>query len=151
MTWRRNPIRRSGQRGPPDAVAACARPTDTTRVGRRAPADGLFGGPTVGPLSFYVSDYADGYLTKVVIHPQKQPSEPITLTGSRCRDGLPLLFWFEDGVPPGPTAGDDYAILEPVGAGVSYTGYMLFTAQGRWQVTATQGGAELGVLLVEVA
>jgi hypothetical protein len=135
--------------GPPDNVAACSHPADTARTGHHGQIGSLLA-PRVGPLSFYIDEYSDGYPTKVVIRPKTQVSERLTLTGSRCRDGLPLLFWFEDGVPALPTAGDDVAILEPVGVEVTYTGYLLFTAKDRWQLTVAQGRTELGVLLIEV-
>lgn len=134
---------------PPEDVVACSRPTDSTRTGQRGQIGSLLE-PTVGPLGFHIDEYSDQYPTKVIIRPRKQLSQPITLTGSRCSDGLPLLFWFQEGVPGLPTAGDDNAILEPVAADVAYTGYLLFTTKGRWQATVAQGRTELGVLLIEV-
>ena len=48
-------------------------------------------------------------------------------------------------------AGDLVASLQPAGAGVDHTGYLLFTSPGRWEITVSQNGTDVGVLLVEVA
>jgi len=144
---------------PPDAVAACSRATATTRSDQLA-AVGDSAAPQIGPFSFHIYDHQNGYPTKVLIGVTKDYSEAIRLTGSRCSDGRALRFWYEERREfPGPlpkteeqmqAVGEETAQLSPAPVGDGHAGYIMFSSKGRWQVTVTQGGIEVGVLLVEI-
>lgn len=89
----------------------------------------------------------------------------MTLRGSRCRDGLPLRFWYrsEGDVPlarnPAPPdelerAGNQVARLpgEPTIPGIpGYHGYFLFTATGKWVVSVDVRGQRVGSFVVNVS
>lgn len=49
------------------------------------------------------------------------------------------------------TLGDLAQNLPPIPATQAYTGYALFTGTGQWEITVTEGGTRLGVIVVTVA
>jgi hypothetical protein len=118
-----------------------------------------------GPLRFAVyglASFREGSPTKVPINVEKPLEGNVTLRGWRCSDGHPLRFWYKSGNQAYPvwnpkaleTAGDFVATLEAFGAtsGVNaYSGYILFTAPGKWMVSVAQGDQVLGsvVFLVD--
>ncbi len=124
-----------------EVTDACARPTATAQTDH-----GI---------------YAAGYPTKVILHAVRDQTQTIVLRGSRCGDGRPLRFWYDDGILPGPLpplteqqmqgVGDLATSLVPTAANIDHLGYMLFSSPGRWEVTVTQNSTDLGVLLVDVA
>ena len=143
-----------------EVTDACARPTATAQTDHGM-AVGSRSAPTIGPLSFHPYRYAAGYPTKVILHAVRDQTQTIVLRGSRCGDGRPLRFWYDDGILPGPLpplteqqmqgVGDLATSLVPTAANIDHLGYMLFSSPGRWEVTVTQNSTDLGVLLVDVA
>ena len=104
------------------------------------------------------------YPTKVLIFMRRPLRAPITLRGRRCSDGKALRFWYraEAGESPGAgsssqleQAGDLVAQLkagEPpiTQPALGYPGYILFSAPGKWKVSARQGDRLLGSVVFRV-
>jgi len=104
------------------------------------------------------------YPTKVLIFVRRPLRAPITLRGRRCSDGRALRFWYraDDGEPPGAgsssqleQAGDLVAQLHPgeppiTQPALGYPGYVLFSAPGRWKVSARQNGRLVGTVVFRV-
>jgi len=104
------------------------------------------------------------YPTKVLIFVRRLLRAPVTLRGRRCLDGKALRFWYraEAGEPPGAGSsgqleqeGDLVAQLhagEPpiTQPALGYPGYMLFSAPGKWKVSAWQNGRLVGTVVFRV-
>jgi len=145
---------------------ACGRPTRLKHV---SPAVGA--GARAGPIWFIpgvtstraiiqlLPRYPEElYPTKVLIFVRRP------LRGRRCSDGKALRFWYraDDGEPPGAGSSSQ---LEQVGdlvaelqAGeppitqpaLGYPGYILFSAPGKWKVSAWQNGRLVGTVVFRV-
>jgi hypothetical protein len=158
-------------------VAACGTPSPRVAdpTGVTAPGNRL--GPLMIVSGFAASGSPTpeliGAPTKVLIHPAAPFDQPITLTGARCSDGQPVRFWYgpaHQGTPfvmgpqstPVPEAvlaqtGELRVDIEPApkscgscGAGLDYTGYMLFTTTGTWRVRGQSGGRDIGEIIILV-
>ncbi|MDQ6709219.1 MAG: hypothetical protein M3Z11_01540 [Candidatus Dormibacteraeota bacterium] len=110
------------------------------------PTDSSWHGVRVGPLFFsgfdpatrqaVIPDFDPKYPTKMVIQPTAPLKEPLKLQGWRCGNGERLRFEY------GASWNVPVAKLEPAGAAdngtpVGYTGYMLFTAAGTWEIAVS--------------
>jgi hypothetical protein len=162
---------------PTSAVAVCGTPSPRVEdpTGVTAPGNRL--GPLIIVSGFADSGSPTpaliGAPTKVLIHPVEPFDQSITLTGARCSDGQPLRFWYgpaHQGTPflmgpqstPVPEAvlaqtGELSVDIEPApkscsscGAGLSYTGYMLFTTTGTWRVHGQSEGRDIGEITILV-
>lgn len=139
-------------------AGACAHPTATATTGQRIGV-GSPDAPTVGPLSFHPYPYQPGFITKMIIRLIRDQPQTIVLTGQRCSDRRPLRFWYGRKVlPPDPplseeqlqSLGDLAQDLPPATANADHGGYVLFSGPGQWEITVSQGGTNIGVLLVTV-
>jgi hypothetical protein len=83
----------------------------------------------------------------------------LALQGWRCPDGKPLRFWYREGLPftevpvsrkALETTGDLVAPLEPHNRSIDYTGYMLFTSTGTWDVAVLSGARAIGHVVIDV-
>lgn len=121
----------------------------------------------VGELLFFAfgsgpraqTAYIPGYPTKVLLHLTEGLESPLSLQGWRCPNGRPLRFWYREGLPftdvpvsrrALETTGDLIAPLEPYTRSVDYTGYMLFTSRGTWDVAVLSHGRAIGHVVIEV-
>jgi hypothetical protein len=110
------------------------------------PRDKSWHGLRIGPLFFsafrpgtdqaVISDFDPRYPTKVVIQPIDPLDAPIKVEGRRCSNGARLRFEY------GASWDTPVAVLSPAGASddgtpIGYTGYMLFTASGKWRISVT--------------
>jgi hypothetical protein len=125
------------------------------------PRDKSWHGLRIGPLFFsafrpgtdlaVISDFDPRYPTKVVIQPIDPLDAPAKVEGRRCSNGERLRFEY------GASWDTPVAVLTPAGVAdsgmpIGYTGYMLFTAAGKWMISVTSnGGTPLGsaVLMVQ--
>lgn len=103
--------------------------------------------------------YIPGYPTKELLHLTEGLESPLALQGWRCSDGRPLRFWYREGLPFAEvpvsrkaleTTGDLIAPLEPHDRSIDYTGYMLFTSTGTWDVAVLSGDRVIGHVVIEV-
>ncbi len=91
--------------------------------------------------------------TKVVIQPIDPLNAPTKVEGKRCSNGERLRFEY------GASWDTPVAVLPPVGASadgtpVGYTGYMLFTAPGKWVISVSSNDGQLigsAIVLVQEA
>jgi hypothetical protein len=120
----------------------------------------------VGPLLFVLGGgpraetaYLRGYPTKELLHLTEGVESPLSLQGWRCPDEKPLRFWYREGPPfaevPVPrnaleTTGDLIARLEPHDRSIDYTGYMLFTSTGIWDIAVLSEGRVTGHVVIKV-
>ncbi len=133
----------------------CGKPTQLEQVsqGYGVPAGPLWFFPAVGKRQTTGQiRFVPGVPTKIPIEPKTLLQSSVSLRGWRCSDGKPLRFWYKAGLPfaPIPNAaaleksGDVLATLEPSGSRdgvpVGYTGYLLFTSSGKWNVSVSQQG-----------
>lgn len=127
------------------------------------PRDKSWHGLRVGPLFFsgfgpgtdqaIISNYDPRYPTKMVIQPIEPLTAPVKVEGRRCSNGERLRFEY------GASWDTPVAVLTPAGAAdngtpVGYTGYMLFTAPGKWMISVTRNGGQLmesAVVMVHVS
>jgi hypothetical protein len=127
------------------------------------PRDKSWHGLRLGPLFFsdfgpgtdqaVISNYDPRYPTKVVIQPIEPLNAPVKVEGRRCSNGERLRFEY------GASWDTPVAVLGPAGAAdngtpVGYTGYMLFTAPGKWMISVTGNDGQLiesGVVMVQVS
>jgi len=101
-------------------------------------------GLRIGPLFFsafgpgsdqaVISGFDPRYPTKVVIQPIDPLATSVKVEGRRCSNGERLRFEY------GASWDTPIAVLAPAGAAdngtpIGYTGYMLFTAAGKWVVS----------------
>lgn len=146
--------------GAPAAVA-CGGPTPLVPDPLGEQGNGVL----LGPLFFrdwapdetraVIPTFTPGYPTKVLILGRGSSAAPVTLEGWRCATGQRLRFWYDGGVLPAPplsaaafaSLGDPAPVLVANGA---YTGYMLFTASGRWKIAVSQNGKALGTAIFQV-
>ncbi len=132
----------------PTAIAATYAPV---QVGSPA-------APRVGPITFHPYPYQPPDPTKVLIHRAGMFKGSLSLTGYNCRDGRVLRFWYRN-IPAlpvpldrRPNEGDRVAVLRFYPSPVTdYTGYMLFTEAGRWNVVVSKGAALIGNIVITVA
>lgn len=124
------------------------------------PRDKSWHGLRIGPLFFsafdpgsdqaVISGFDPRYPTKVVIQPIDPLATLVKVEGRRCSNGERLHFEY------GASWDTPIAVLAPAGAAdngtpVGYTGYMLFTAAGKWVVSvADKDGNPLGSAVVLV-
>ncbi len=124
------------------------------------PSDNTWHGAIVGPLFFsafgpgkeraVIDDFDARSPTKVVIQPLDPLKARVKLQGWRCSTGDQLRFEY------GASWNTPVAVLPPAGAGpngtpVGYTGYMLFTAPGKWKLSVTgANGQPLGTAIFVV-
>ena len=110
-------------------------------------------GPAVLP-------FLPGYPTKVRVYLTERPRTRLTLRGWRCRDQTPLRFWYRDRLPFASvpvsrraleTTGDLVAAFPARSVPADYTGYMLFSSAGRWNVQVRGGARVLGNVVLELA
>jgi hypothetical protein len=126
---------------------------------------GVNGSPVqgvLGPLYVRPDGHGDGYPNKVLLLLQdtSAPAGPFTLRGRNCQSGRPLRFAYSENLPSGPQPMGDAALaragatnerlprIEPPAE--AYTGYMLFTAAGRWLVELDDGSIVAGRLIIDV-
>jgi len=95
----------------------------------------------------------------VLLHLAERLESPLSLQGWRCPDGKPLRFWYREGLPFAEvpvsrkaleTTGDLIAPLEPHDRSIDYTGYMLLTSTGTWDVAVFSNGRAIGHVVIEV-
>lgn len=132
-----------------DPSGLVAFPRDASRRGLR-----------VGPLFFsafdptkdraVIPDFDARLPTKVLIQTIAALSAPIRIEGRRCSNGERLRFEY------GASWNTPVAVLMPVdstleGKPVDYTGYMLFTAPGKWIISVSgNDGSAIGSAIVLV-
>jgi hypothetical protein len=145
--------------GSPKAVASpvtCSDPAVLVTY----PRDKSWHGLRIGPLFFsafgpgtdqaVIPDFDPRYPTKVVIQPIDPLDVPVKLEGRRCFNGERLRFEY------GASWDMPVATLTPAGVAdsgmpVGYTGYMLFTAPGKWMISVSSNvGTPLGSAVVMV-
>jgi hypothetical protein len=100
------------------------------------------------------------YPTKVLIAHRRIPHSSVELRGFGCSTGQALHFCYGDpcvgelsGTSTNPaTLAAAGVTVQPVPLGVpgDYTGYMLFTAPGTYQISATRDGQPVGEVIVLV-
>ncbi len=108
------------------------------------PSDTSWHGVKIGKLFFssfatgqdhaVISDFDSRYPTKVLIQPTDPLVGSLKLEGWRCSNGERLRFEYA-GSWNEPVATLMPAGSAPNGTPVGYTGYMLFTAPGKWKVS----------------
>lgn len=165
--------------GPGPQAQETAKPIDCGTVTSLTTNDAIGGQPTTGvlidPLFFVVvenrsgsgaviSDFESGYPYKVLIQPVRAFSTPAELQGWNCAYGSRLRFWYREccpfaTVPVTPqqlaSTGDLVARLGPTSGSpprqlAGFAGYMLFTAAGKWKISVSQGGRNLGSATFQV-
>jgi hypothetical protein len=145
--------------GSPKAVASPVNCSDPA-VLVTYPRDKSWHGLRIGPLFFsafrpgtdqaVIPDFDPRYPTKVVIQPIDPLDAPVKVEGRRCSNGERLRFEY------GASWDMPVAILTPAGVAdsgmpVGATGYMLFTAPGKWMISvSSNGGTPLGSAVVMV-
>ncbi len=141
--------------------------------------DAVGGQPTAGvlidPLFFVgfenrsgagavISNFEPGYPYKVLVQPVRAFSTPAELQGWSCASRSRLRFWYHEccpfaTVPVTPqqlaSTGDLVASLGPTSGSpprqlAGFTGYMFFTAAGKWKISVRQGGRDLGSATFQV-
>jgi hypothetical protein len=98
-----------------------------------------------------ISGFDPRYPTKVVIQPIEPLGTSVKVEGQRCSNGERLRFEY------GASWDTPTAVLPPAGSAdngtpIGYTGYMLFTAPGKWVISVSaKEGSLIGsaVLLVQ--
>lgn len=146
--------------GSPKAVASPVKCGDPA-VLATYPRDKSWHGLRIGPLFFsafgpttdqaVISDFDPRYPTKVVIQPIDPLDAPVKVEGKRCSNGERLRFEY------GASWDMPVALLTPAGVAdngmpVGYTGYMLFTAPGKWMISVSSNAGNLigsAVVLVQ--
>jgi hypothetical protein len=150
---------------------APVRPSDgkvSCRVPTKLSGPGLDLGPLLIPL-FADSGNAEvhlkpGYPTSLFLIPTRQWSGELVLRGSRCSDGRPLRFWYQNkSFPKPPLAREEFARagtaagrLDPPPRPLPqigrwrYTGYMLFSGYGNWRVRAYVKRRLVGTIVLAV-
>src|SRR4051812_10867900 len=144
------------------AATACSSPTQL------GPA-----GAVLGPLRIRMFEGGDqaqdqfkpGYPSKVLLGPRRRWVGGLSLRGRRCSDGRPLRFAYDETafpLPPPPLSQEDFARAGTLVArlappprhwplsGFGYAGYMLFSDEGVWRVSAFLRGRFVGALTVSV-
>jgi hypothetical protein len=166
--------------GTPQANQQTPKPIDCGAVTSLTMNAAVGGVPTpgvlLGPLFFdafekradsaaVLSDFSPGYPYKVLIQPVEAFSTPVQVQGWSCSNGSGLRFWYHEG-PPFATVpvtaqqlaftGDLVASLGPTLSSLSgtlagFTGYMMFTATGKWKISVSKDGRNLGSAIFLVA
>ena len=162
-----------GNSGPlnslPSTSGASVRQTQCGAVSTLAQEPGAQGsGLRVGPLWLRGFIHESGpavillqpwYPTKVLIAHGRTPHSSVELRGIGCATGQELHFCYEEcGGELGGTSTDPATLAAegtPVqtfqlGAPGDYTGYMLFTAPGKYQLSAARAGKPVGEVIVLV-
>lgn len=152
-------------------LASCVRPDGSTAIACGGPTplvpdplgeqgNGVLLGPLFfrdwGPEETRAVDtrFMPGYPTKVLILGRGSSAAPVTLEGWRCVTGQRLRFQYAGGVPDPPLSAAEFASFgdpAPVlASNGTYTGYMLFTASGKWKIVVSQNGKVLGTAIFQV-
>ena len=149
-----------------DSTTIGARPICGASTPLRASIEGL-PGARVGPLLFFAlgkgpraeTAYVPGYPTKVRLRLTEELGSSLALQGWRCADEKPLRFWYREDLPfvdvpvsrkALETTGDLVASLEPHDRPIDYTGYMLFTSTGKWDIAVLSRGRAIGHVVIRV-
>jgi hypothetical protein len=163
-----------GNSGPssslPSTSGAFTRQPDCGAVSKLAHDPGGQGsGLRVGPLWLRGFIHESGpavillqpwYPTKVLIAHGRIPNSSVELRGISCSTGQALHFCYGDpciselggtSTDPATLAAAGVAVQTvPLGVPGDYTGYMLFTAPGTYQISATRDGQPVGEVIVMV-